>query len=115
MTDPLYTLAFAFVALAFLGRPRTNRQDRSLAIAACIFLCTALRTAGFAAAAVSKNSEAGVPFLYGIPIVGMAFGLVAIWLDARLSIPEAVEAAFERAINLVRRIGPARLSPADGG
>ena len=58
ITSPLYTLAFALVALAFLGRPRTNRQDRSFAIAAACSFCIALRTAGFAAAALSNNSLA---------------------------------------------------------
>jgi lipopolysaccharide export system permease protein len=114
MTEPLYTLAFAFIALAFLGRPRTNRQDRSLAIAACMALCILLRTGGFLAAAVSKSSAAGLPLLYGLPLAGIAFGLTAIAFDARLSIPEAVETACDRAVDAVRRLMPLRMRAAGG-
>ncbi len=100
---PLYTLAFAFIALAFLGRPRTNRQDRTFAITACVMLCIALRTAGFAVAAIGTKSTAAIPFLYAIPLFGIAFGLAATMLDARLQAPRFLEAAWERAGRALRR------------
>jgi lipopolysaccharide export system permease protein len=112
---PLYTLAFALVALAFLGRPRTNRQDRSFAIAACVLICTALRTGGFAAAAIGNNSTAAVPFLYAIPLAGIVFGLAATLLDARLTIPRYVEVVWDRVVRLIRRPSSADLVAVGGG
>jgi lipopolysaccharide export system permease protein len=99
---PLYTLVFALAALAFLGRPRTNRQDRRFAIATCVLLCVLLRTAGFAAAAVADNSLRAVPFLYAVPLSGIAFGVIAILLDARLATPRAFEWAWDRLFAMVR-------------
>jgi lipopolysaccharide export system permease protein len=115
ITSPLYTIVFALLALAFLGRPRTNRQDRSFAIAAVIILCVLLRTAGFAAAAVSSNVAAALPLLYVIPLSGIGFGLAAMIFDARLPIPAFVETGWDRLIAAFRP----RLAPAgaeyDGG
>ena len=54
-TAPLFTLAFGLIALAFLGRPHSNRQDRGAAIACRRGALPALRTAGFAATAVGRN------------------------------------------------------------
>lgn len=108
---PLYTLVFAFAALAFLGRPRTNRQDRSFAIATCVLFCLSLRVAGFAAAAISDNSIAAIPFLYAIPLTGIALGLAAMILDARLATPRFVEAAWDWMTAALRP----RLAPAGAG
>src|SRR5688500_5285385 len=60
ITAPLYTLVFALVPLAFLGRPRTSRQDRSYAIAAAVLICLAIRGAGFAAVAAARGSQAAL-------------------------------------------------------
>jgi lipopolysaccharide export system permease protein len=95
-------LAFAFVARAFLGRPRTNRQDRTFAIAACVLICIALRTSGFAAAALGRNTTAAIPFLYAIPIAGVGFGLAATALDARLPIPGVVERIWDQSVKAFR-------------
>lgn len=103
MTSPLYTLVFALLALAFLGRPRTNRQDRSFAIAACVILCTLLRTAGFAIAATSRSLPAAIPLLYVVPLSGIGFGLAAMIFDARLPIPAFLEIGWDRMIAALSR------------
>jgi lipopolysaccharide export system permease protein len=104
ITAPLYTLVFALVALAFLAQPRTNRQDRSLAIAAVVLLCLALRVGGFAAWAVARNVNGAVPFMYAIPLAGLVIGAYAATRDARLRIPLIVEIAFDEALRVVRRL-----------
>ena len=115
-TAPLYALTFAFVALAFLGRPRANRQDRSFAIAAVILICAILRAGGFAAWAAARNLESAIPTLYAIPLAGLAFGAWATMTETRLRIPRSVEATWDATVlalaPLLRRFaGP---SPATG-
>jgi lipopolysaccharide export system permease protein len=110
---PLYTLAFAFLTLAFLGRPRTNRQDRTFAIAAIVFLCVLMRSSGFAAAAVARSLSAQTPFMYAIPLGGILFGLIATFYDARLPIPRTIEAAWDRLAAAWRRLRPARAALAE--
>lgn len=83
MTAPLYALAFCFIALGFLGRPRTNRQDRSLAIVAVVLFCLLFRTGGFAAMALSRQFAKFVPFMYAVPLAGAAFGIYACLHDTR--------------------------------
>ncbi len=110
ITAPLYTLVFGLVALAFLGRPRTNRQDRRFAIAACVVLCIALRAGGFAIASVALNSPAAVPLLYVIPLAGIGFGLAAMLFDARLPTPRFVEAGWDQLFGALTRAFP-RFAP----
>lgn len=108
---PLYTLAFGLVALAFLGRPRTSRQDRSFAIAAVVLACVAMRGAGFAVGAVSRTSAAAIPFLYLVPLVGIAFGVGVIALGAQLRMPRIVESIWDNVAELGRHV-LARITPA---
>jgi lipopolysaccharide export system permease protein len=102
-TAPLYTLAFAFIALAFLGRPRTSRQDRSFAIAVVVLSCLALRAAGLGAVAVAGTAGAGIPFMYAIPLGGIAFGVYATVKDVRMRIPRFVESAWDAAARSAQR------------
>jgi lipopolysaccharide export system permease protein len=107
---PLYTLAFGLIVLAFLGRPHSNRQDRGSAIAFVVAFCAALRGAGFTATAVSRNFEAGLPFLYAVPLVGIAFGAYGTIQGWRLRAPRVVAGLWNSAILGAQRI--ARRSPA---
>jgi lipopolysaccharide export system permease protein len=112
IVSPLYTIVFAVLTLAFLGRPRTNRQDRSFAIATVVILCMLLRTGGFVAAAISSNIPAAIPLLYVIPALGFVFGLGAMIFDARLPIPAFVETMWDRLSTTSR---PRLASAGDGG
>jgi lipopolysaccharide export system permease protein len=55
---PVYPLAFAFIAYAFLGAPRTTRQSRVWSMVAVIAAVSALRMIGFASTVVGLT----VPF-----------------------------------------------------
>ncbi len=103
ITAPLYTLAFALISLAFLGRPRTSRQDRSIAIATIVLLCLLLRAGGFAFGAAARESRASIPFLYAIPLAGIGLGLYAVALGARLRIPRFLETIWDRAADAAQR------------
>jgi lipopolysaccharide export system permease protein len=116
---PFYTLVFALVPLAFLGRPRTSRQDRTYAIAATVLICLIVRGAGFAAVAIARGSAAAIPFMYLAPLAGIGFGLYAVGRDARLRMPRPVERVWDwaiaRATRLARRFAPqAEFARSDG-
>jgi lipopolysaccharide export system permease protein len=114
MTAPSYVLAFAVVAVAFLGRPRTSRQDRRFAISAAVLTCLGVRAAGFAATAMAGWSSAAVPLLYAIPLATIGLGLYAAMRDARLGMPPIVEAGWDRVAAAFARVGR-RLAPAAAG
>jgi lipopolysaccharide export system permease protein len=100
---PLFTLAFGLIALAFLGRPHSNRQDRGTAIAVVVALCLALRTAGFAATAVGRNLEVGLPFMYAAPLAGIVLGAYGTMQGWRLRAPRVVAMAWDRLVGRLRR------------
>jgi len=102
-TAPLYALVFALLALAFLGRPATHRQDRSTAIFAVVALSILFRAGGFAALAVARNHAAAIPALYAIPLSGIALGAYVALQDRRHAIPRMVEAAWDAALAFGRR------------
>jgi lipopolysaccharide export system permease protein len=112
ITAPLYTLVFSLIALAFLGRPRTNRQDRGAAIVSVVLFCLLFRVAGFAAMAVARKVEGMTMFMYVAPLAGLAFGLYANLHDPRGWIVgmEAVSDVIARA---ARRLLGRQLSTAD--
>jgi lipopolysaccharide export system permease protein len=105
LTAPLYPLAFAPILLAFLGRPRTNRQDRGFAIVTVIAICVLLRGAGFAVVAAVNSSQALIPALYAVPLLGMAAGLFTLASNARLRMPRFAETISDIAWNAYRNIG----------
>jgi lipopolysaccharide export system permease protein len=117
LAAPLYVPAFALLALAFLGRPRTSRQSRNLAIAMVVVLCVGFRAAGFAATALSRSQAAAIPFLYIVPVGAILLGIVAARRMKSAENPRFVEALGDRAAaavqRMLRRAGGA--SPAGGG
>jgi lipopolysaccharide export system permease protein len=106
ITAPLYTLAFALICLAFLGRPQTSRQERRYAITAAVLLCIGLRVCGFAASSVANGSNAAIAGLYLIPAAGIGFGAYASLRTARPSLPPAAEKALDALGRGLRRLVP---------
>ena len=103
MTSPLYTLAFGLIALGFLGRAQTSRENLSFAIAAVVLLSLALRAAGFAALAAGRSTLAVVPLLYLLPLAGMAFGGWAALRAFRLRSPAPLQAGWAAAAAIAGR------------
>ena len=104
-TAPLYPIAFAPIILSFLGRPRTNRQDRGYASAAASLICTLLFGAGFAAAALVESSGIFFYFMYLIPLAGFAFGSTIMGMNIRLRIPKFAERAVDGVASVMHSIG----------
>jgi lipopolysaccharide export system permease protein len=75
---PLYPLAFAVIAFAYLGAPRTTRQSRTMSLLGAIGGVALLRLIGF----VSTVFGANMPWMLSLQYIGMAvafgFGLFVI-------------------------------------
>ena len=119
MTAPLYTLAFAFIALAFLGRPRTNRQDRSFAIAAVVLsLPRCCAPPASRAVAVARGVERRDPVPLRDPAGRhRASGSTRSHCGARLRMPRLRRSGVGRRRGCRRseRCGARRLRPAAEG
>jgi lipopolysaccharide export system permease protein len=102
-TAPLFTLAFGLIALAFLGQPYSSRQNRGGAVALVVTLCILLRALGFAATAVGRNLGGAIPFMYAVPLIGIAFGIYAITRTERPQIPPFLLAMADKLAALARR------------
>lgn len=72
MIAPIYPIAFAVIAFAYLGAPRTNRQSRTISMFGAIGGVALLRLAGF----VSTVFGATVPWMLALQYVALvlAFG-----------------------------------------
>ena len=65
---PVYPLAFAVIAFAYLGAPRTNRQSRTISMLGAVSGVAALRLTGF----VSTVFGATIPWMLSLQYVALA-------------------------------------------
>jgi lipopolysaccharide export system permease protein len=114
-TGPFYAFVFALIALGFLGRPRTNRQDRSLAIVSVVLLCIMFRSGGFAAMGVGRKVSAAIPFMYAVPLAGLAFGIYANLHDTRSWVTPRMEVLGDRIARASKRMLTRDPTPAGMG
>jgi lipopolysaccharide export system permease protein len=75
---PLYPIAFATIAFAWLGAPRTTRQSRAMAMLTMILAVFGLRLAGFAGSVVAANNPIALVGQYLVLTMVMGFSLRAI-------------------------------------
>ncbi len=106
-SQPLYCIAFGLIVFAFLGKARTTRQGRGLAVLGAISSCVLLRTTGFGVTAVSGGSSVVLGLLYVVPVAGSVFALISIfreqrgaqpkWLtDLQLKVQDQIDALSDR-------------------
>ena len=69
---PLYPVAFAVVAFAILGPPRTSRQSRGLSMFMAVTVIVLLRLSGFASSVFGARTPAALAVMY----VGLGFALI---------------------------------------
>ncbi|SEQ06727.1 lipopolysaccharide export system permease protein [Faunimonas pinastri] len=101
ITAPLYTLAFAFIVLTFFSRPRTNRQDRSLALASAVVIALILRAIGFALVASANSSTAVIPLMYIVPLAGIALSFFTMVSGRAMPMP----AFLSQTLDAIGRVG----------
>ncbi|MBM3529788.1 MAG: LPS export ABC transporter permease LptF [Alphaproteobacteria bacterium] len=75
---PIYPFAFAIIAYAFLGAPRTTRQSRAWSVAAVIGCVAALRTAGFVSTVFGVNMPIALAGQYIAAALALGGGIYAI-------------------------------------
>ncbi len=77
---PLYPLAFAILAYAFLGPPQTTRQSRTLSLLSLIGAVSLLRVVGFLSVIVGVSTPSMLAVQYAA-LVGA--GVAGLWLISR--------------------------------
>ena len=78
LAAPLYPIAFAVIAFAFLGKPSTTRQSRALLLAMTITAVMVLRFIGFGSAIFAAQKPTAVVILYASVATALVLGTVAI-------------------------------------
>lgn len=77
--NPLYPIAFAMLAIAFVGRARSIRQSRMRGIVAVGLLAVVFRLGGFAVNNIVVLKANAVPLLYALPLSAILLSLIIIF------------------------------------
>ena len=85
LANPLYPVAFAFIAIAFLGHARTARESRWAQILAAFGVAVALRVAGIMAGNLVPIYAWAIGLVYAIPLGAI---IVAAWAAHAKMAPE---------------------------
>ncbi len=94
LTGPLYAFVAVAIAFAALGRPRTTRQGRTLALVGGAAAFATARMAGVGAVNLAAGAPWGAGVAYALPILATLAGLVvALGLALRARAPLAKWAA----------------------
>ena len=83
LSSPLYPIAFALIAVAFIGQARSTRQNRIEALFLAFVLSAVSRVGGLAANNLAVIHAGAVPLLYLMPLGGIGLALILIRLNAR--------------------------------
>lgn len=104
--NPFYALAFVLLAVAFIGRAQSTRQNRSEAIAAAGAVSMGARVGGLAANNLVVIDEKWVPVLYGLPLGLIIVGLMMIQFGGRTNRPPWLRPRIDAALETVTRFLP---------
>lgn len=103
LLQPFYPFAFAVIAFAYLGSPRTTRQNRTLSIAGAVGAMVLLRIIGF----VSTVFGANVPILLSVQYIAVAgtivVGLFVIVRGVVIEPPAFVVESFAKLVDRLSR------------
>jgi hypothetical protein len=83
-----------------------------MAILAVVSICLIFRTGGFAAFTIGRQFGAAIPFLYAIPLAGLAFGVYANLRDTRAWITPRLDVIADMIARIGKRISGRELTPA---
>jgi lipopolysaccharide export system permease protein len=76
LSQPLYCLAFALIALAGVLRAGRQRGQVAMRLALASAAAAGLRITGYGLAGMAQNDSALVPLLYVIPLLGVAAAIL---------------------------------------
>jgi lipopolysaccharide export system permease protein len=77
-SNPLYPLAFAFIALAAVGQARSTRQNRMQQVTLAFVLAASLRMGGLALNNIVVLNADAVALLYGLPLAAILGSILVI-------------------------------------
>lgn len=92
--NPFYALAFVLIAVAFIGRAQSTRQNCWQATAAAGAICVVARVGGLAANNLVVIHAKWVPLLYGIPLGLMLIAALMITFGGRNNQPSRLSVAL---------------------
>jgi len=105
LTGPLYTLAYAFIALAAVGFARSNRERRFLGILGAVVAVLAVRLSGFAMVNVSAKQAWATAIVFAIPVGTILLaGAIALGVFHGTRIAAEAERRLDRAIMAIGRV-----------
>ncbi len=114
-SSPLYPLAFAMLAVAFIGHARTTRQNRMQAIIAAFLLAMMARLGGLAGTNVVALRASATWIVYAIPIAAILIALAMLASRGRMRPPSKLglklRASLSGAHETLGRLVPRRLRP----
>jgi lipopolysaccharide export system permease protein len=75
LSQPLYCIAFALIALAAVTRGRRRRGSNALRLTFASLAAALVRIAGYGVAGAAQNQPALLPLFYAVPLLGAAIAL----------------------------------------
>ena len=78
LSQPLYCLAFALIALAAVTRGRRRRGGHALRLTFAALAAAAVRIAGYGVAGAAKNQPALLALFYVVPLLGAGIALAVL-------------------------------------
>lgn len=105
---PIYPFAFAVLAFAILGPPRTSRQSRGVSLVMTILTISGLRLLGFACHVFAIQSVTPIYIMYASLVSALGLGLWAISRGEPIEPPAAITEAVTNAVQrFQQRFAPA--------
>jgi lipopolysaccharide export system permease protein len=95
LVAPLYPLAFAVLAYAFLGIPATTRQSRTFALGLTICAVGGLRFIGFGSTIFAAQNTAAIVLLYVSVVAAFAGGFFLLWRGLTIEPPAFVTTTIQ--------------------
>ena len=114
--NPFYAFAFVLIAVAFIGRARSTRQNRWETTVSAGVLSIGARMGGLAANNLVVLNGKWVPVLYAIPLILMVIGCLMIQFGARPRSGPGLIGRFAAGLGALGALLPGRgRSPAAAG
>lgn len=90
LLQPFYPIAFAIIAFAYLGLPRTTRQSRAMSIFGAIGAMALLRMVGFMSTVFGTNTPPLLAIQYIAVVTVIVAGTVIVWRGIVIEPPAAL-------------------------
>lgn len=104
LSTPLYPIAAFVIPFAFLGLPRTTRQNRSAAMTGAGIVFMAIEIAGFGTWGFVQRNALAWPLPYLVPLAGIVPGLLAAAGLIELNVPAPLQKFLDAIAERLQRM-----------